>query len=181
MKCEAFEELAAKRLHSALPGAAVRQFDEHIGKCRDCRALANELAKTQERIQALKEEPLSETVLAQVRSRTLNEIARQAREEQTARVKNKAAVQALRMVPLAASCALLLAVTLMSPMNVHTKDETRVPALSAQAEGVLPTAGHDLRTPLAPPTVIKLYTDNPNIVIYWLGSEEEVSHVEPIA
>jgi len=178
MNCSKFETDIALYAGGDLPPGRMARVEAHLGECADCRALAEDLRAEQALLGELRDAPLEDAMVAQVRQRVLVEVRR-------AGFSPRGALAPL----LAIAAALVLAVVLAWPRH-HSGAAPRVAAAShaAQAEaGRVPAAAHGAaplmrkvrhhfrRTPAAqpgPPLLVQFVTDDPNIVIYWLVDQK---------
>ena len=174
MNCSKFETDIALYAGGDLPLGRIARVEAHLADCAACRALAEDLRAEQALLSELRDSPLEDAMLAQVRQRVLVEIRR-------AGFSPRGALAPL----LALAAALLLAVVLLWPRH-HPGAAHRLAAAShaVQAEaGRGPAAAHGAaplirksrhhlrRTPAAqpgPPLLVQFVTDDPNIVVYWL-------------
>jgi anti-sigma factor RsiW len=175
MSCSKFETDIALYAGGDLPAGRIARVESHLAECADCRALAEELRAAQALLSELRDEPLEDALVAQVRQRVMAEVGGVAR--RPARLYWK----------LALAAALVLAAVLVWPRH-RSGAAPRAAAAShaAQAEaGREPAAAHGAaplapkhrrrRAPAAPPgapLLVQFVTDDPNIVIYWLVDQK---------
>jgi anti-sigma factor RsiW len=163
MSCSKFETDIALYAGGDLPRARIARVEAHLAACADCRALAEDLRAEQALLGELRDSPLEDAMVAQVRQRVLVEVRR-------AGFSPRGALAPL----LALAAALLLAVILIWPRH-HSGAAPRAAAMSHAAPTVAPLirkSRHHLRrmpaTQPGPPLLVQFVTDDPNIVIYWL-------------
>jgi anti-sigma factor RsiW len=178
MSCSKFETDIALYAGGDLPPGRMARVEAHLAECADCRALAEDLRAEQALLSELRDDPLEDAMLAQVRQRVLAEVRHTGWK---AGFSPRGALAPL----LALAAALLLAVILIWPRH-HSGAAPRAAAAShavqaevgrgpAAAHGAAPLARksrHHLRRPPAaqpgPPLLVQFVTDDPNIVVYWL-------------
>jgi anti-sigma factor RsiW len=171
MSCSKFETDIALYAGGDLPPARIARVEAHLADCADCQALAEDLRAEQALLGELRDGPLEDALLAQVRQRVLVEVRR-------ADFSPRGALAPL----LAIAAALLLAVVLLWPRHNPPKPVLALSGAApraAAASHAAPTAAplirkshHHLRRPPAaqpsPPLLVQFVTDDPNIVVYWL-------------
>ena len=177
MSCPEFEADVALYAGGDLPALRAARIEAHLAECADCRALAGELLAGRELLGELREEPLEDAMVAQVRRRVL------------ARVTAEERHPFARYWKLALAAALVLAAILALPW--HSRKPVRVagkhkPAILAPAAAPAPpvevvparrrVVRKHRRVPLhsaraaqpKQPLLVHFVTNDPNIVIYWL-------------
>jgi anti-sigma factor RsiW len=178
VSCSKFETDIALYAGGDLPAGRIARIESHLAECADCRGLAEELRTDRTLLGELRDEPLEDAMVAQVRRRVLAEVGAATR--QPARLYWK----------LALAAAVVLAVALLWPRHPAPRGEApRAVAASRPAPveaGWEPAAGrgpaphvrkHRPRrsVPAAqpgPPLLVQFVTDDPNIVIYWLVDQK---------
>jgi len=171
MSCRKYQKMTALHVAGDLPEAKVPRLEEHLGGCPACRSLAEELRLSQSALEALRGEPVDEAALEQVRQRVL---ARIAWEEQPAR----------RFGWVYALAAGLAVVAVGALWNVAYRPAPHAPQLASAAPvrwGKSPDLPNDKTgvlshrpprvkrpAPAAEPLLVKLITDDPEVIIYWL-------------
>jgi len=174
MSCSKFETDIALYAGGDLAAGRIPRIEWHLAECAACRALAEELRAEQALLGELRDQPLEDAMLAQVRRRVLAEVGATTR--QPSRLYWK----------LALAAALVLAVVLLWPRR-HPVQLVRVPreaaprtaAASQAAQVVVPVARKSRRhlrhapaSQSGPPLLVQFVTDDPNIVIYWLVNQK---------
>ncbi len=171
MSCHKYQKMTALHVAGDLPEAKVPRLEEHLGGCPACRSLAEELRASQSALEALRGEPVEEAALEQVRQRVLARIATEG--------------QPARRLGWAYALAAGLAVVAVGALwNVAYRPAPHAPqpavavvprqAGPAPAEsdktGVLPHRAPRVKrpAPAAEPLLVKLITDDPEVIIYWL-------------
>lgn len=182
MSCSKFETEIALYAGGDLPAGRIARIESHLAECADCRALAEELRAEQALLLELRDEPLDEAMVAQVRQRVLAEVGAATRRPSRLYWK------------LALAAALILAAVLAWPRHHSGASSQGYPvgpaaSHAAQAEaGRGPAAAHGAaplvrktrhrlrrRVPAdqpGPPLLVQFVTDDPNIVIYWLVDQK---------
>jgi anti-sigma factor RsiW len=178
MSCSQFEELIALYIEGDLPERNIRPVEEHLKLCPACREFAEELTASQSALKALGSEPVDEALYSQMRQRVLTEIgARQA------------TAWPIWVYALAASCMVVLAVWAFlehrpaqppreEAAHISRPQDSRpaepaprliVPRLLPRTRGPARPRTVAVETPVsAEPLLVKLITDDPDVVIYWL-------------
>jgi anti-sigma factor RsiW len=174
--CRKWRERLALAAGGDLDPAGRIAVDRHVAGCAQCAETLAKLEETLEWLQAAHTRPIPEAHLAAVRSRVLAELDARPRRRWWW----------LALPAAVALCALLLALPWVRPAPVAPP-----PLVASAAPGVpaLPTRNlsgqtkthHPRRAPRhhravaivpEPPAesiTVKLVTDDPNVVIYWLG------------
>jgi anti-sigma factor RsiW len=169
MSCRKYQKMTALHVAGDLPEAKVPRLEEHLGGCPACRSLAEELRASQSALEALRGEPVEEAALEQVRQRVL---ARIAWEEQPAR-------RFGWVYALAAGLAVVVALWNVAYRPAPEVPQPAVSAVPQQASaapvksdktGVLSHRPPRVKrpAPAAEPLLVKLITDDPEVIIYWL-------------
>jgi anti-sigma factor RsiW len=167
MSCGKYEADIALLAGGDLPGEAVRGLEEHLGKCPECRELLEALRAD---AAALRDEPVSEIALARMRARVMERVA----------APRRPVWRWLIPVPLAAVAAtlwLLLQMPPVPPPPVAKVVKPVVPAMPKTEPRVearrRKPAIRKHATPPAEPLLVKLETDDPQVVIYWIVEKAE--------
>lgn len=178
MSCTNWEERIALHAGGDLPQAEVAEVKAHLAACEGCRAVAATYGAGIEWMREAHGEPITPAHYAAVRARVLEELRRPRR-------------PAWRRVWVGGLAAAAAAVILMlSPKPVHTPERVEmavirpaVPQMEQQMPVVHASVMHPRRARKAPreaavsapekrpaePLVVKLLTDDPNVVIYWIA------------
>jgi len=167
MNCQAFEPLIALYIEGDLPGQDTPRVEAHLAVCAGCRELLEDLQASQAAVKELGAEAVDGALLAAVRAGV------------QAKIDNRRKVLWPWVAAAATALALLAMFRAPSPPPAH---EER-PVTIAQApkdsgvEAPLVSVRRPRRTPRsrirpakehAPPLVVKMLTNDPNIVIIWL-------------
>lgn len=186
MKCPDFEKLIALDLEGDLPERKGKAVAEHLKGCKPCEEFTEKLKASQTLLKTLAQESVDDGELQQVRQNLLNSLPNEEERQGLSgwRYALGAGVTAVM---------LLVAITLWRPSNHRVADVTGATPKQTATE-----AGEQQTPTLAPrPSVratkgksilrrrkyfsssltaserpqqltIKLVTDDPNVVIYWL-------------
>jgi anti-sigma factor RsiW len=188
MNCAGFEKLIALHVEGDLPKRKGRAVAEHLKICEPCREFAEKLKASQALLKSLSQESVDDAVLEELRERILNRLGT-ATERQRFPVWRYAVGAALIVL------VVLAAITVRRPSKNRVAEIPRVTSqpLATVAVGQAPAlprssfaraakgkrAVHRREYFQAPLTAsakprqsaqltVKLVTDNPNVVIYWL-------------
>ena len=173
MSCDKFEPLIALYIEDDLAQAEAQVVESHLAGCDACREFAAEMRESQAALKALRTEFVDDAVLLQVRTEVLS-----------------AASHLQRVVawPRYAIAAGLVLALLGGWLVRRQTDNTRVRVQSVHASLPAPPAQPVVRprqprvlaarvrrrprqqTPRfkSEPLVVKMITDDPQVVIYWL-------------
>lgn len=169
MSCARWEEKIALYAEGDLPERDTRRVEEHLGECPECRRFAAALAESQLAVKSLRGEAPEAAALEAVRRRVLEQIASEPR------VPGFAWGWAWKY----GLAGLALAVTgglwwwpspsreAAPPAMVVELPRAPVPA---PPPAPAPKRRRVARPPVVPsePLMLKLVTDDPNVVIVWL-------------
>ena len=197
MKCRYSEQDVALFVEGDLEPARLLQIEAHLSKCQACRARADELRESQSIFKSLRRDTVSTAALGQVRTRVLVEVSGlNSRTPWGRRVERWLYQGARRGYALAGvGLAVLMVIGLWSlrtpelPMPAPLPPGKgiadfglRLPELKAPPVPEIRNPKSEIRSPqqqvrrtVTPKPdeprkqlVVKLLTDDPNIVIYWL-------------
>ena len=163
MKCDAFEPLIALYVGADLPDRDRPQVEQHLAACPDCRQLLEDLQASQATLRELGSEAVDAAMLTAVRAGVLSGIGDRRR----------------RLWPWVAAFAALLTALIVTPRKPIEQLPPPVVARTQPPERVVetptpPRRRHVARRRPAPPPaetqplVVKMLTDDPDIVIIWL-------------
>jgi len=183
MNCRNWEERIALYAGGDLPLAEAVEVERHLGDCPGCQVFASGLKESLELLQGAHAEPVAAAHFAAVRARVMAEL-------EGARQPWWRKVWVYGLAAAAAALFLILALRPGPPAPVHhLAVQAPPPAAPVEAPPVVPrVASHvqrksatrrphlevSVRPPLArapdlgPPVVVKLVTDDPDVVIYWI-------------
>jgi anti-sigma factor RsiW len=162
MACAKFEPLIALFVGGEIVSPEV---EAHLRTCAECRGFAEELERSQAALRSLREEEAPAAALAEVRGRVLDQI-----------VSRKPSWWfALRwryaLVPAAAVVVLVVA---LSP-RPDVPAPPAPPALRLAIPTIAKSKPAPVRRPVPKPQeplLVKMFTDDPDVVIYWLIDAE---------
>jgi hypothetical protein len=197
MSCPDWESRIALVVEGDLEGAERHQVDLHLRACAACRSLAEDLRESQALFKSIRQDTADETMLSAVRSRVLADVAAVGSGNWIERVlfggmRRKAALAALTVM-IAGSVIWLSD----EPRPIRQEPRPTVPNPAAVAAAAPPPAPVSVTEPpwsVPPPTrrvrrpraasipdaahteaeepaeqvTIKLLTDDPKVIIYWI-------------
>jgi anti-sigma factor RsiW len=171
MNCQEWEQQVALHVENDLPAEEARRVEEHLAGCAECRELLEDLRASQAALKEIEAEGVDGALLAVVRSGVLSRIGERRRS----------------IWPWAAAVAMaaaLMAALLPAPREVAPEPRAapiaRAPVTPPKAEPVVararsrPYPARPRRTESrqasrgSDPLVVKMLTDDPDIVIIWL-------------
>jgi anti-sigma factor RsiW len=174
MICRDWEERIALHAGGDLPRAEAAALDAHLAACEGCRAGAGLYGSQLELLQEAHGEPIDAAHYAAVRARVLAEL-RGARRP------------VWRWIWVGGALAVAAAFTLPWPRAVHAPERTEMavirpaaprieePGPAAPAHVTLPRRARkappvsEVQKQPSEPLLVKLLTDDPNVVIYWIA------------
>ncbi|HUA63538.1 MAG TPA: zf-HC2 domain-containing protein [Verrucomicrobiae bacterium] len=179
MNCPLWEERIALYAGGDLSGGDAALVRQHLAACPECAALAAELRSHLELFRIAHAEPIAEGHFTAVRARVLEKLAGEKRPWW----RHKPAC-------LAAAAAMMIAILIVARPHSPTMPQPRAQARTAPAPPAVPGPAapppvkprrpHRLLAsatgptgPAAPvePLVVKLVTDDPDVVIYWIADK----------
>ena len=179
MSCSHWEEPIALYAGGDLAPADAVEVEQHVVECARCRLFFSSLQRSMELLREIHAEPVAPAHFAAVRSRVLAEIERPPR--QPAWVWGLAAAAAIALLVMRGAglrparhvqprAPLMAAVASSQPPAVTAAAKTRMPPIDRAGRKArlraVPTA------PPAPPLLVKLTTDDPNVIIYWIADQK---------
>jgi hypothetical protein len=192
MNCGDSQKLIALYMEGDLAAAGLSELENHLASCDSCRAFAEELRESQETFKSLRHERMDESALHRLRHRVMGEVRRMDSLPWHVRLE-RFLYLGLRRGPALAGLALFLAISgaiwyAVPPSEVPPPQIAQPlppPTVTFEpvntAPGPVHAAARPQRRPraAAPPVLehpaeerrevlVKLLTDDPNIVIYWL-------------
>jgi anti-sigma factor RsiW len=174
MSCHKFEPLIALYVENDLAAAEAQAVESHLAACDPCRKFAAEMRESQAALKALRTEFVDDALLLQVRTEVLSAASHRQR------------AVAWPRFAIAAGLVLALLAGWMWQMRPEARLEPRPIAASVSAPPLPATVlapPPRTRTGLArvrrhrpqaapvfksEPLVVKMITDDPQVVIYWL-------------
>ena len=178
MNCTHWEERIALYAGGDLPAAEAAEVERHLGDCPGCQLFASGLKESLQLLQGIHQEEIAPAHFAAVRARVMAQL-----EGSLQPWWRKAWVYGLAA---AAAGALFLMLVLRPATPVHPRRmAVQAPVPPPQVEAapapVVPrvTRAHHVRRPRVrppartartpgSPSVVKLLTDDPDVVIYWI-------------
>jgi anti-sigma factor RsiW len=182
MNCKGWEERIALSASGDLDPAAQAEVRDHLAECAACRGFAGEIEDAMGLLRSAHEEPIAAGHYTAVRTRVLERLARERspwrRWVWVVALAGAMTVAGVFLAPRKAERP-------KGPVAVSRQPEApvveaRVPELAAPAE---PRARKALPAPapprrgievaaLAEPLVVKLITNDPDVVIYWIADRK---------
>ena len=177
MNCSDWEERIALHAGGDLPSEEAAEVERHLRECAGCQVLASGLKQSLALLKEAHDEPLAPAQFSAVRARVVAEL------EQARRPMWQ---WAWSLGLAAALVALLVMLALRpgrTPVAVRSNRSLTVAALSPPAvrESVSAPPPHRRvvrrkvnrePTPQLEPLIVKLQTDDPNVVIYWIADRK---------
>jgi len=166
MNCREWEERVALYAGGDLPPREAAAAERHLAACAGCREFAEELRQSLDSLRAAHEEPLEPAAFAAVRARVLAQLEPKRR-------------PAWRWAWVPVLAALGIVWLLVRPAPVEPLRVAIAPPPAPKLE--IPAAPSAPRKPLVRvhrarklppppgPLMVKLITDDPNVVIYWIA------------
>ena len=180
MNCPEWEERIALYGEGDLPPNEIAETERHLARCSPCREFAEGLAQTLAIARAAHAEPIPPAAFTALRARVLAQIAR-GRRPWWGRLPGGAPHRnvAAWIIPLLAALAVAIVVLLPRPVEPLRTTLTPPPVpldqplAPATAQPIAPRRPPRARRRLNPrtpaePLMVKLVTDDPNVVIYWI-------------
>ena len=182
MNCSDWEERIALHAGGDLPPAEAAEVERHLRECAGCQMLASGLKQSLAVLKEAHAEPLAAAHFLAVRARVVAELGNQRRQ---------GALWARRRLwgyGLAAVAVALLVMLALRPGRTPERRTpvgavNRPPVVAARGPVVPPpprrrVARRVVRPPSVPvspdpePLIVKLQTDDPNVVIYWIADRK---------
>jgi anti-sigma factor RsiW len=164
MNCVDWEERIALYAGGDLAPAEAQAVERHVAECAGCQVLLSGLRQSLALIREVHDEPLEEAHFAAVRARVLAEL-------------EHAPARRWRFIwapALAAAAVVLLMVAWPRPEQHIVLPMPHAPAAPLVAKVLLEPPKAKPRQPQASEdVVIKIETDNPDVVIYWIAERGE--------
>ncbi len=181
MNSSDWEERVALHAGGDLPPAEAAEVERHLRECAACQVLASGLKQSLALLKEAHNEPLAPAHFSAVRARVMAELEQKRR---------RGALWARRWAwsfGVAAAAAALLVTLALRPGRTP---ERRAPVVAANhppvvvvREPVVPPPPHRRvarrvvrpnvpDTPAPEPLIVKLQTDDPNLVIYWIADRK---------
>ena len=175
MHCKDWEERIALHVGGDLPAAESSAVERHLGECSGCQVLWSGMKESLELLHRAHAEPLPPASYTAVRGRVMAELAagrrvwwRWAAGLAAAVVVMLVALAVWQERPVPPLPRLAMAVPAAPPLAyARGSERSHDSQPSHDRKGVVPTH----RSPTVPrrPLLVRLVTDDPNIVIYWIA------------
>lgn len=167
MSCAKFEERIALHVEGDLGPKEAAVVERHLGQCAACCALAEELRESQAALKTLRHQRVGEEIFAELRRSVLVNVR-----PRTATWKCAAAAAVLVI----AAAALFLrgpqrpqvGRAILPAAGVQTARSGDVPARPPKRRLQPRLAAPHVHKPDPEPLLVKLVTNDPDVVIYWL-------------
>jgi hypothetical protein len=193
MSCHEFEGLIALHVEGDLDDAERRHVEAHLRSCVACQSLAEELRESQTAFKSMRQDVADQSALSSVRARVLVDIGD---------MESGSFFERLFWGGFGQRATLAgIAVLLMGGAGIWFSSVRHVPSEPAEPPVVVvrvPVTEQEPAVELAPPpprpavklprrhrprpvavpeepqpqVTIRLLTDDPNVIIYWLGDEK---------
>ena len=175
MNCRDWEERIALHAERDLPPREAAEAERHLAECAQCREFAESLTQTLSELRGAHAEPWATADFAAVRARVLAELPVRRR-------------PAWRLVWVGAAAVVLLAASLFTEHRPQPRaNRVTPPAPTVEAAVPLPPPPEQpqptrqtrravrprrTRKPVPPsePLMVRLISDNPDVVIYWIAN-----------
>ena len=194
MNCTEFEERIALFVENDLSDAEVTAVERHLETCTDCREFAAGLRESQAMLKGLRREPFDDAIFADVRSQVIGRVSN-VRPPMWPKYAIAATLLIVLAAALwrtrpAAPVGLPAVTAYIGPDPAFPAPQTTAPMQASQIakmterykraksrsnanvslaqRNVQPSRRAHLRAINAEPLVVKLLTNDPEVVIYWL-------------
>jgi anti-sigma factor RsiW len=173
--CKQWEERIALAAGADLDDAGWAEMESHVASCPSCAALLKELRESLDLLREVHSEPIAEARLAAVRARVMGAI--DSRRWLWAAAATLACATALLAAavwfrPARVPHPPLLAVAPPAALQPQPHRSLMVAApVRVLARSRAATIRHRPPAP-SEPVVMKLFTEDPNVVIYWIGDSQ---------
>lgn len=165
MNCKDWEERIALHVGGDLPAAEAAEVERHLAACDGCREAAAAFGRGLELLREAHQEPLEPAPFTAVRARVLAQLELK-RRPLWAYGLVAAAVMLLVLLALRPGRAPRPQVMLVMPPPPPPKEMPVIVGQGRALPGRVKRAG---RGPAQQPLLVKLVTDDPNVVIYWIA------------
>lgn len=174
MSCPNFELPIALYVENDLAEAEARGVEAHLDTCNGCRVFAGEMRQSQEMLKLLRRELVEDVVFQEVRVRTLGGISR----DRKTSAWGRSAIAAVLVLALLAGW--MWRSRASAKLDIAKLDLRPVAAVTPRPALAQAQTAHVARKRLArkdaprvpsfksEPLVVKMITDDPDVVIYWL-------------
>lgn len=173
MSCPKFELLIALYVEGDLEAGEAGVVESHLSACESCRAFATEMRASQAALKALRDEHIEYSVFEQVRADALTALSRPGRSREWPRYAIAAGLVIALLAGWLARRHTDNAVVGVESVPAILRATPARPAVQPRKPRVLAARVRKHPTRQAPrfksePLVVKMVTDDPQVVIYWL-------------
>ena len=179
MRCRSYQHWLALYVEGDLPAHRVPRVEGHVAQCEECRDFLEAMRDSQAALHALGREDIDEDALGRVRTAVMAGVYETPPARAAIPLRWAMASAMAAMVVLAGFAAYQ---AVPGPSEEQVSQSASMPLVLDADRNVqmvqapVPDAMVETRSeyPAVEPLMIKLVTDDPNIVIYWLvdGNEE---------
>ena len=191
MNCNDWEERIALHAGGDLPPAEAAEVERHLRECAGCQVLASGLKQSLALLKEAHDEPLAPAHFSAVRARVVAELEHErrrgalwARRRAWSYGLAAVAVALLAMLTLRSGRPPIVARHRQPLSNVRGSDVLSEPRTLESGTGpTLPRPHRRVARRVAPsnapdtsagePLIVKLQTDDPNVVIYWIADRKK--------
>jgi anti-sigma factor RsiW len=194
MSCHEFEGLIALHVEGDLDETERQRVEAHLRACSECQSLAKELGESQAAFKSMRQEVADQSALSSVRARVLADVAAMEGGSLFDRLfwggfRQRATLAGIAVLVLGGA-GLWFISGWHIPRDLAEPPVVEVRAPVPGPESVVEVASPSPQKPAArpqrrqrprpaavreeyqPQVTIKLLTDDPNVIIYWLGDEK---------
>jgi hypothetical protein len=191
MSCRDFERLIALNVEGDLGESERQRVEQHLRTCSDCCELAEDLKESQALFKSIRQDVPNQAMLSTVRARVLDEVAGLEQSSWFERFfllgfRQKATLAAIALVFVGSGALWMVEeretpALVPPPVVVHVRpvEAPEPPEPVVQAVPVTKPRPRVRRPKPAPirsetreQVTIKLLTDDPNVIIYWIVDEK---------
>ncbi len=177
MNCEVARELAALAASGDTTAAEMRGLEAHLAGCADCRAEAEGFRALCGQLAGMRKESVPEAVYAAVRARVLAKVGARGRSGWRVVCAGLAAVVACSLILMVALRPVVPRNTVVSSVEPPPMDDRGAEKMEEPGPGVLVRHVHRVSRRVVPnavpadaePLVVKMITDDPDVIIYWIA------------
>jgi hypothetical protein len=167
MDCSRYESQLALYAGSDLAEDAARELEEHLRLCPGCRELAEELARSQAALRRLGEEYIPGQVFVDVRRRVMAEVGSR-RPSWLSTLGWRYAVTTAGLALLMAAISLTYRPPVPPPPPLPVVELPPPVVAKSPPPAPRPVVRVKPPPPAREPLVVKMFTDDPDVVIVWL-------------
>lgn len=169
MNCPDWEERIALHAQGDLSPQEAAPAQRHLGECEECREFRDGVRQSLSVLRGAHEEPLPQAHYAMVRARTLEQLTPIRRPRwRLAWIPALAAVGALVVFFLVRPQPIQPPRAAITPPPAPTMGAAPAAAPSGPPRRMVPARRRPGPPPSGAPLLVKLVTDDPDVVIYWI-------------